>query len=162
VSAWSTCGGDASFGHTSRHVSCVASHGTTTSPVDASRCNSLPPANSVTCLQLSQSTVCRPGFVAESQFGAQDCFGHGSCTMTGCRCVAGWHGQFCEVPDSCAGVMTKLDKCCASGVLDAHGVCCDEGAVLDSWGSCCAAGQVDKCGKCRGSSWTVDITVSTG
>jgi hypothetical protein len=80
--------------------------------------------------------------------------------MNGCRCNAGWHGQFCEVPDSCAGVMTAADKCCASGVLDVHGACCDEGAVLDSWGACCAAGQVDKCGKCGGSSWTVDITVS--
>ncbi|WIA29149.1 hypothetical protein OEZ86_011660 [Tetradesmus obliquus] len=160
VSAWSTCGGDASFGHASRSVHCVSSHGTSTSPVDESRCKSAPPAKSVTCLQLSQSAICRPGFVADTAFAAQDCVGHGSCTMNGCQCEAGWHGQFCEVPDSCAGVMTKSDKCCASGVLDVQGACCDYGAVLDSWGACCAAGRVDKCGKCGGSSWTVDITVS--
>ncbi|KAF6266656.1 hypothetical protein COO60DRAFT_1623446 [Scenedesmus sp. NREL 46B-D3] len=143
VSAWSTCGGDASFGHASSRRCALQ----VPAPRQLSHLPAAVPVNSLQAGLCSRDRIWRTRLLR-----------HGTCTMNGCRCEAGWHGQFCEVPDGCAGVMTRSDRCCASGVLDVHGACCDEGAVLDSSGACCAAGQVDKCGRCGGSSWTVDIT----
>lgn len=97
--------------------------------------------------------------MSEGAYGGKDCYGHGTCTMLGCSCKNGWHGQFCEIPADCNGVMTKSDKCCSSGVLDSQGACCPDGSVLDNLGQCCSTG-VDVCGVCDGSSWSVDIMVS--
>lgn len=78
--------------------------------------------------------------------------------MLGCSCKDGWHGQFCEIAANCKGVMTQSDKCCAGGVLDSQGACCAAGGVLDYQGQCCD-GDVDACGVCSGTSWSVDIMV---
>lgn len=125
----------------------------------ASACPSAAPSSTAVCLRVTQSAVCRPGFIAEEVYGNKDCYGHGTCTMLGCSCTEGWHGQFCEIAASCKGMMTKFDKCCASGVLDSQGACCSAGSVLDNQGQCCE-GAVDVCGVCRGASWSIDITVS--
>jgi hypothetical protein len=112
------------------------------------------------CLTEATLTACRPSFLADWYFGGQDCYGNGECQPAGCDCKDGWHGQFCEVPARCSGVMDKQDRCCSSGVLNVTGHCCPSGAVLDAAGACCMSGKVDVCGVCDGTSWAVDTTVS--
>eukprot|EP00878_Enallax_costatus_P035171 GHUV01039165.1.p1 GENE.GHUV01039165.1~~GHUV01039165.1.p1 ORF type:complete len:341 (+),score=97.19 GHUV01039165.1:954-1976(+) len=158
VGNWSTCSGDADYGHSSRSIACVDSTGTPAA-AGASVCPSAAPSSTAICLRTTQSAVCRPGFIAEADYKAKDCYGHGTCTMLGCSCSSGWHGQFCEIPPDCIGVMSKANKCCASGVVDGQGACCPAGSVLDSQGQCCQSGTVDACGVCGGTSWSVDIMV---
>jgi hypothetical protein len=156
---WSACGGDAAYGHSSRAVTCTDVPGNIASP-GSSTCASTQPSSKVMCLSEATLTACRPSFLADWYFKGQDCYGHGRCGVSGCECKDGWHGQFCEVPPKCAGVMDRRDVCCASSVLDVSGGCCSPGSVLDASGACCGSGQVDVCGVCGGSSWTVDVRVS--
>ena len=48
-------------------------------------------------------------------------------------------------------------RCCASGVLDHSGSCCQADSVLDGAGACCPAGSVDACGVCKGDARVVDV-----
>lgn len=159
VGQWSTCGGDASYGHSSRPAVCVDGAGNIVNP-GSSTCMSTQPSSKVMCLTEATLTACRPSFLPALYFRGQDCYGHGLCGADGCDCKDGWRGQFCEVAPRCKGVMDRRDKCCTSGVLNITGDCCPAGSVLDSAGSCCAGGQVDVCGVCGGTSWTVDVRVS--
>jgi hypothetical protein len=159
VGQWGTCGGDASYGHSSRPVVCIDGVGSIVNP-GSSTCMSAQPSSKVMCLTEATLTACRPSFLADWYFRGQDCYGHGLCGADGCDCKDGWRGQFCEVVPRCKGVMDRRDKCCTSGVLNITGDCCPAGSVLDSAGSCCAGGQVDVCGVCGGTSWTVDVPVS--
>ena len=160
VGNWSTCSGDADYGHSSRSIACVDSAGTSAAS-GASACPAAAPSSTAVCLRTTQSAVCRPGFIAETDYMGKDCYAHGTCTMLGCSCSSGWHGQFCEIPPDCTGVMSKANKCCPSGVLDGTGACCPAGSVLDGQGQCCQSGIVDACGVCGGIGWSVDIMVSS-
>jgi hypothetical protein len=160
VGPWSSCSGDAGFGHSNRDVSCVDASG---QPVTAGpdTCASQPPITSALCQTEASTTACMPETPRDKPSSVDtDCSGHARCRVSGCECKDGWHGQFCEVPPKCAGVMDRRDVCCASGVLDVSGDCCSPGSVLGASGACCGAGQVDVCGVCGGSSWTVDVRVS--
>jgi len=96
VGDWSSCSGEEVFGHTSRDVVCVDSAGTT--PSSGGRaCQGKQPAASAVCARQAAAAVCTPSFILETLYEAQECWGHGVCTMTGCSCRDGWHGQFCEV-----------------------------------------------------------------
>lgn len=159
LDSWSTCSGTAEYGHSSRSATCIDSKGGKAA-AGASSCPAEPPTSTAVCLKVAQSAVCRPSFVSEQAYGDKDCYGHGTCTMLGCSCKSGWHGQFCEISAECPGVMTKSGTCCESAALDQQGACCPIGSVLDSQGQCCTAGDVDACGVCNGRSLSVDIRVS--
>lgn len=131
------------------------------SSVADAACTSRKPNSTAVCVRTAATAYCRPKFVPEGNYGAVDCYGHGSCSMRGCSCDDGWAGQFCEIATAkCSGVVDKAGKCCASGMVDVTGVCCAEGAVLDGAGACCKAGWVDACGTCGGKAWVVDVQVS--
>lgn len=92
----------------------------------------------------------------------QDCSGHGQCTFSGCECIDGHHGEFCQAPPECPGVLDKSNSCCQSGLINRNGECCDEReTVLDRNGDCCENGKVDKCGVCNGEGTTIDIMVGS-
>lgn len=90
----------------------------------------------------------------------QDCSGNGSCTKGRCECKDGFTGATCSIESSiCAtgvqGVTAAGDayECCADGLVDADGACCDgvSGGTpeLDAKGKCCPSGHVDGCGICN-------------
>ena len=159
VASWSSCAGEGAWGHSSRAISCLGPGG---AQADASLCTTPAPAASAVCLRTPSSgaATCSPAFVPAWKFGGQDCYSHGSCTMHGCSCNAGWKGQFCEVAAICAGVVDKKGACCNSGMVAMDGRCCAAGAVLDGQGHCCK-GTVDVCGVCQGTAWTVDVQVKS-
>jgi hypothetical protein len=151
VGPWSACC-DSGFGHSSRVVACTDADGRVVT-AGPNTCSSQQPATSVQCQTDAAKISCRPVSAGSDD---ADCYGHGLCGTSGCDCKDGWHGQFCEVAAKCKGVM---DRCCSSGVLNITGECCPGGSVLDGTGACCVSGQLDVCGVCDGTSWTVDVQV---
>lgn len=135
--------------------------GRAVTPAD-STCQLDKPLGTAICLTQATITACKPSFLADWYFRGQDCYGHGLCGAAGCECKDGWHGQFCEIPAKCKGVMDRHNQYCSSGVLNVTGECCPTASVLDSSGACCVSGQVDACGSCDGTSWAIDVRVSRG
>jgi hypothetical protein len=123
VGDWSPCSGEEVFGHTSRDVVCVDSAGTT--PSSGGRaCQGKQPAASAVCARQAAAAVCTPSFILETLYEAQECWGHGVCTMTGCSCRDGWHGQFCEVSGH-----SKIGAYCCSTPLLLAETCADQAAL---------------------------------
>lgn len=61
-------------------------------------------------------------------------------------------GTFCNVPSSCAGVALADATCCLYE-LSKSGVCCE---VVDKDMECCASGVLDAAGLCQGSAISID------
>ena len=79
------------------------------------------------------------------------CGDHGECIDAKCSCDTGYYGRACEVQ----GCMGDECECCASGVYDHAGACCDAMDShmlphLDKDGACCYKSALDACGVCGG------------
>ena len=86
-----------------------------------------------------------------------------------CQCASGWTGESCDIvkisPGSgtgataaCDGVVDQHGECCMGPIDRETGVCCPEGANVDSAGRCCDVGEgVDVCGVCGGRGVAVDV-----
>lgn len=143
----SACGGIRT-----RRVECVASDGSAVPRIEAAaRCPALKPAN---------FEGCRACPFCDDPQQNEDCSRQGTCANEKCVCREGWTGVTCAVPSSCfSRVLGVYSQCCASGVLNFSGVCCeqvgDARPSLDANGECCAA-AVDACGVCGGKGKYVD------
>jgi hypothetical protein len=103
--------------------------------------------------------------VGGSGCGAHDaCSYHGNCIHNQCQCLQGFFGRECA--ESGCPVTWSHDqcKCCPSGVISAHGVCCMDNdtklnfprPLLDKDGNCCYSAHVDACGICGGNGFYTD------
>ena len=64
----------------------------------------------------------------------------------------GVQGTFCNVPSSCEGVALADGACCLYE-LSKSGVCCE---VVDKEMECCASGVLDAAGVCQGTAVSID------
>lgn len=64
----------------------------------------------------------------------------------------GMQGTFCNVPASCAGVALADGTCCMFE-LSKSGECCE---VVDRNMECCASGVLDAAGVCQGPAVSID------
>ena len=66
-------------------------------------------------------------------------------------------GTFCNVPSSCEGVALADGACCLYE-LSRSGVCCE---VVDKDMECCASGVLDAAGVCQGTAVSIDYNSAT-
>lgn len=136
VGAWPDCTGKCGVA-VARNVTCVSE---SLVEVDATNCAHL---------AVQSTTVCRSCPICSSLTSV--CGGHGDChpTQDQCVCETNFFGDFCQIQAGCTGVPDRNGQCC-EGVLNLDDSCCvGDNAVIDSRGECCASGEIDACGVCQ-------------
>ena len=84
----------------------------------------------------------------------------GVCKLGMCACDQGFSGPLCQLSLCPAGWTETECACCPSGVISSSGACCQAvsgtAPALDRDGNCCASGQLDAKGICDGTCANVD------
>ncbi|GMH43936.1 hypothetical protein BSKO_11870 [Bryopsis sp. KO-2023] len=150
VGKWEKCHGEQT-GYSLRDVRCIDDNG---SPVAQHLCVTKAPPDEELCVVEESSADCRP---LNSLPDEEDCSARGECTLDGCHCKKGYHGNYCEILSECEGVLGRSGICCKTGILDDDSNCCSTGALLDREGRCCNSGKLDACGVCDGHGAMTDI-----
>ncbi|KAK9829530.1 hypothetical protein WJX72_006342 [[Myrmecia] bisecta] len=159
VSAWGPCSkgcvDGSGPGQATRTVQCYQYGGSTLTPlggppsfpVEDNLCMTAKPANVTAC------NADRPCDFCSGKRGA--CSGHGNCSSSAAACVCdfGWKGYLCNIPTSCKGFTDAKGACCEYE-LSRSGQCCQ---ALDRNMDCCASGRVDANGVCDGPAQGIDF-----
>mmetsp|Transcript_36355 Transcript_36355/g.102699 ORF Transcript_36355/g.102699 Transcript_36355/m.102699 type:complete len:894 (-) Transcript_36355:276-2957(-) len=148
VGPWSECSKACGTGTATRNVTCLSSRGETV-PDSICSDSKAKPSSSMDCNVQICNLPCGP---------QDSCSGRGKCTADGkCACQPGFAGTWCQIAQSCPSGVPSKTGCCPSGITAADGTCVPAGGAVDRFGEVCASGNVDACGVCDGKADSIDI-----